>query len=112
MAITWKVSRLEFNINSRITNMAASDVPRDPTEEEAIALFKAVEEKFPSKTLGNDKCYIATVRYTLFIYSHCKANTASSLQQWLEEASQGSRQHCIRSSSSGLNTPLRSNDKP
>lgn len=36
--------------------------PRDPTDEEALALFKAVEELFPSKTLGKDKWYILTVR--------------------------------------------------
>ncbi|KAF2125797.1 hypothetical protein P153DRAFT_369794 [Dothidotthia symphoricarpi CBS 119687] len=33
-------------------------IPHDPTEEEASALFKAVEDKFPSKTLGDDKWYI------------------------------------------------------
>ncbi|KAF2729838.1 hypothetical protein EJ04DRAFT_474849 [Polyplosphaeria fusca] len=32
----------------------------DPTEEDALALFKMVEEKFPSKTLGTDKWYIMT----------------------------------------------------
>jgi hypothetical protein len=36
-------------------------IPRDPTEEEALALFKAVEEKFPSKSLGDDKWYILAV---------------------------------------------------
>lgn len=36
-------------------------VPRDPTEEEALTLFKALEEKFPSKTLGEDKWYVLTV---------------------------------------------------
>ncbi|KAJ4360989.1 uncharacterized protein N0V89_001558 [Didymosphaeria variabile] len=40
--------------------MAATDVPQDPTEEEALALFKAVEEKFPSKTVGDDKWYVLT----------------------------------------------------
>ncbi|KAF2477133.1 uncharacterized protein BDR25DRAFT_331005 [Lindgomyces ingoldianus] len=40
--------------------MAAKSEPKDPTAEEAITLFKAVEEKFPSKTLGNDKWYIVT----------------------------------------------------
>ncbi|KAF2022395.1 hypothetical protein BU24DRAFT_363674 [Aaosphaeria arxii CBS 175.79] len=33
-------------------------VPKDPTEEEALELFKAIEEKFPSKTVANDKWYI------------------------------------------------------
>jgi hypothetical protein len=43
--------------------MASNELPtpRDPTEEEALALFKAVEEKFPSKSLGSDKWYILTV---------------------------------------------------
>ncbi|KAF2845834.1 hypothetical protein T440DRAFT_511277 [Plenodomus tracheiphilus IPT5] len=36
-------------------------IPRDPTAEEALALFKAVEEKFPSSTLGDDKWYILTL---------------------------------------------------
>lgn len=44
-------------------NMAINDlpIPRDPTEEEALALFKAIEDKFPSKTLGDEKWYILTV---------------------------------------------------
>ncbi|PSN67641.1 hypothetical protein BS50DRAFT_675710 [Corynespora cassiicola Philippines] len=33
-------------------------IPRDPTDDEALALFKTIEAKFPSKTLGNDKWYI------------------------------------------------------
>jgi hypothetical protein len=37
-------------------------IPRDPTEDEALALFKAVEEKFPSESLGNDKWYVLIVR--------------------------------------------------
>ncbi|KAI8936730.1 hypothetical protein NX059_007118 [Plenodomus lindquistii] len=36
-------------------------IPRDPTKAEAIALFKAVEEKFPSGTLGDDNWYIVTL---------------------------------------------------
>lgn len=35
-------------------------IPQDPTEEEAHALFKAVEERFPKATLGDDKWYILT----------------------------------------------------
>lgn len=43
--------------------MASHDlpIPRDPTEEEALALFKSVEERFPSKSLGDDKWYILAV---------------------------------------------------
>lgn len=41
--------------------MAASEFLQDPTEAEALALFKAVEEKFPSRTLGNDKWYVLAV---------------------------------------------------
>ncbi|KAF2106147.1 hypothetical protein BDV96DRAFT_508333 [Lophiotrema nucula] len=41
--------------------MTANDAPRDPTEEEAIQLFKDVEQKFPAKTLGDDKWYILTL---------------------------------------------------
>ncbi|KAF2798776.1 hypothetical protein K505DRAFT_346378 [Melanomma pulvis-pyrius CBS 109.77] len=40
--------------------MAADGYPEDPTEDDALALFKAVEEKFPSNSLGNDKWYIVT----------------------------------------------------
>jgi hypothetical protein len=36
-------------------------IPRDPTEEEALALFAALEKQFPSKSLGNDKWYILAV---------------------------------------------------
>ena len=41
--------------------MATSNLPLDPTSEEAFALFEAVEAIFPSKTVGNDKWYILTV---------------------------------------------------
>jgi hypothetical protein len=43
--------------------MAAREipVPHDPTDEEALALFQTVEEKFPSKTLGDDKWYVLVV---------------------------------------------------
>lgn len=33
-------------------------LPRDPTNDEALALFTAIEDKFPSSTLGKDKWYI------------------------------------------------------
>lgn len=36
-------------------------IPRERTEDEALALFKAVEEKFPSETLGSDKWYVVVV---------------------------------------------------
>ena len=41
--------------------MATNDFVRDPTPEEALALFKDVEDHFPSKTLGDDKWYVLTV---------------------------------------------------
>jgi hypothetical protein len=41
--------------------MAANGFPPDPTEDDALALFKAVEEKFPSKSLGDDKWYVLAV---------------------------------------------------
>lgn len=34
---------------------------KDPTPEEAIALFKEIEAKFPHKTLGDDKWYLVVV---------------------------------------------------
>ena len=36
-------------------------VPRDPTDDKALTLFQAVEEKFPAKTLGDDKWYVLLV---------------------------------------------------
>jgi len=30
----------------------------EPTKEDAVALFKAIEDHFPSKSLGDDKWYI------------------------------------------------------
>jgi hypothetical protein len=41
--------------------MTANVAPEDPTEAEALALFKAIEEKFPSETVGHDKWYVLTV---------------------------------------------------
>ncbi|EMD85480.1 hypothetical protein COCC4DRAFT_56882 [Bipolaris maydis ATCC 48331] len=40
------------------TTTTSTPVPRDPTADEALALFKAIEEKFPAKTLGEDKWYL------------------------------------------------------
>lgn len=34
---------------------------REPTEEEAITLFEAIEKTFPHGTLGDDKWYLVTV---------------------------------------------------
>lgn len=36
-------------------------IPRDPTTEEALTLFKAIEEKFSSTSLGDDKWHILTL---------------------------------------------------
>lgn len=41
--------------------MAIHQVPSEPVDEEAFTLFRAVEEKFPSKSLGSDKWYIVLV---------------------------------------------------
>lgn len=43
--------------------MTAHDmpIPRDPTDDDALAMFKAVEELFPSESLGENKWYILTV---------------------------------------------------
>jgi hypothetical protein len=51
--------------------MAGNELPlsRDPTDEEALALFEALEEKFPSKTLGDDKWYVLAVRNSSIIPS-------------------------------------------
>lgn len=40
--------------------MSSQQVPKEPSVEDAIALFKAVEEKFP-KALGEDKWYLVVV---------------------------------------------------
>jgi hypothetical protein len=49
--------------SSSSETMATNEIPipRDPTDDEALALFGAVEEKFPTKTLGVDKWYILLV---------------------------------------------------
>jgi len=39
----------------------------EPTVDEAVALFQAIEEKFPHKTLGDDKWYLVVVSLQLFI---------------------------------------------
>lgn len=50
-------------------------IPRDPTENEALALFAALEEKFPSKSLGSNKWYILAVRNFLrAVESHAIAD--------------------------------------
>jgi hypothetical protein len=51
--------------------MASSElpIPRDPTEDEALALFRAIEEKFPSSTLGDDKWYVLVVSGNVQLYT-------------------------------------------
>lgn len=43
-------------------------IPRDPNDDEALALFKAIEEKFPSQSLGDDKWYVLLVWHVLHIH--------------------------------------------
>jgi hypothetical protein len=44
-------------------------VPHDPTSDEALALFKAIEEKFPTQSLGGEKWYIFAVSLSLYTSS-------------------------------------------
>lgn len=53
-------------------------IPSDPTNDEALALFRSVEELFPSKSLGDDKWYILTVSRRLLV-SSVNINCCSSL---------------------------------
>ena len=39
----------------------------EPTADEAVALFHAIEEKFPHKTVGKDKWYLVAVSWQIFI---------------------------------------------
>ena len=43
--------------------MTSKEIPiiPDPTDDEALSLFKAIEEQFPSKTLGDDTWYLVLV---------------------------------------------------
>jgi hypothetical protein len=36
---------------------------QEPTSEDAIALFKEIEQIFPHKTLGDDKWYLVAVNF-------------------------------------------------
>ena len=42
--------------------------PPERTPEEAISLFKAVEEKFPSESLGDDRWYLVLVSFYLSLF--------------------------------------------
>jgi hypothetical protein len=57
-------------------------IPRDPTEEEALALFKVVEELFPSKSLGDNKWYILTVSYIPYSDTRYLGADHASLPRW------------------------------
>lgn len=86
-------------------------IPRDPTDDEALAMFKAVEELFPSKSLGEDKWYILTVssssRSSVVDYG---ADTSSS-QLWWVVACLALRPFFTKSSSSVPGIRLLNNDK-
>lgn len=38
----------------------------EPTAEQAKVLFEKLEQKFPSKTLGEDRWYLVAVRFRFF----------------------------------------------
>jgi hypothetical protein len=40
---------------------------QEPTKEDSIALFEAIQKRFPSKALGGDKWYLVTVSWQTFI---------------------------------------------
>lgn len=84
-------------------------IPRDPTEDEALALFKAIEEKFPSKSLGDDKWYVLTVRNT--IHSPDIHLRVHSMPLWSAEDNPALHPYCTKSSSSDLNTQHPNSDK-
>lgn len=44
---------------------AQTTYPPDRTPEEAICLFKAIEEKFPSAGLGDERWYLVAVRFSV-----------------------------------------------
>jgi hypothetical protein len=67
----------------------ATNPPRDPTDEEALALFKAVEDKFPSSTLGTEKWYIVLVCFACLRIAQ-KLILDCSSPRWLEVASPAS----------------------
>lgn len=69
--------------------MAAHEIPipRDPTDEEVLAMFKAVEELFPSKSLGKNKWYILTVSSSLVSSVAGFSADASSSRLWWAVAS-------------------------
>jgi hypothetical protein len=50
-------------------------IPRDPTNDEALALFKAIEAKFPSQTLGDDKWYVLLVWAVLYTHMGTQAKS-------------------------------------
>jgi len=69
----------------------------DPSAEEAIALFNALEEKFPSQTLGTDKWYLMTI--SAITGTGCPEH-AATLYNYLiskpEFATSASRQQLMR----------------
>jgi len=56
-----RYSRLLRDSKRVIMSTSTIPIPRDPTDDEALALFKTVEEKFPSRSLGGDKWYVLLV---------------------------------------------------
>lgn len=51
--------------NHHTIRMSSSE---EPTAEEAKALFKKIEQKFPSKTLGRERWYLVAVRFFLALF--------------------------------------------
>jgi hypothetical protein len=92
--------------------MASNKIPtpQDPTEDEALALFKAIEEKFPSESLGEDKWYLVLVGRPNGDIAPGNL-TGHSWQPWSAVMNPNLHHFSTKSSSSDLNTPPQINDK-
>lgn len=58
--VTTNLSSKSFRCVSRTMATTA-----EPTKEEAVSLFEAVEKKFPHKTVGEDTWYLVVVRWQI-----------------------------------------------
>ncbi|RQM08552.1 hypothetical protein DH86_00000276 [Scytalidium sp. 3C] len=68
----------------------------DPTPEDAIKLFRAVEEKFPHETLGNDKWYLVVLSSLCYLYPEHAATLYSYLIDKPSNKTSESRKALVR----------------
>ena len=75
--------RTLYNLKFRLTpSPRSSDFTMANISPEVLPLFKIIQEKFPCKSLGDDRWYLVAVRCMLYKYKHTAKLNLAGLLNW------------------------------